>query len=261
MWRTLQECSTSRYPLLALLESEIKDRISATRLGVLWWILDPLLLLAIYVFIVHIVFGRGGPGYPLFVFTGIVIWQAAAKGITQAASTFTRNSVLIRAYNTPLFIYVAAPALSGMFYAAFGLILLILINIRTIGLHTLALFPLCVLLFLMTLALSLPIACLGAWFKDVNLGIGYLLRIAFYATPVLYGPDMLRNLSNIPSWVKNVLLANPLGYVIDMFRKILLEGQTPSWATFALWSAATLLGVQAGILLLRKAHNTIPKVI
>lgn len=73
MLRTVKECYESRHALPVLMEVEIKNRTSSTCFGVFWGVLDPLILLGLYTFVIWIVFGRCGPGYPLFVLTGLVI--------------------------------------------------------------------------------------------------------------------------------------------------------------------------------------------
>lgn len=256
-----KEVYANRYPLRALLEAEIKSKISQTRLGALWWIMDPLIQFCIYFFLIYIIFQRGGPDYPMLIFSGLVVWDVFAKGLTQSASTFSRNSVLIRAYNIPLFIYILAPALVGLFYALFGFTLLLIFNYENLGLHTLAIVPLSVLLCMATLAFALPVAIFGAWFKDVSYGIGYLLRLCMYTTPVIYSMEMLAQVPRLPEWAKFILMANPMAYIINSFRAVIMHSQWPDLLGFLVWFVILCVLIEAGLLLLRYAHNTLPKVI
>ena len=256
-----KECVGSRHALRMLLEVEIKNRIHSTKLGVLWWVLDPLILLAIYTFVIQMVFGRGGPGYPMFVLTGLIIWQATAKGLGQAAGVFSRYSNLIRVYNTPLFAYVVSAVLANIFYVIFGVIIVVVFNLDALGWHTLFLLPSSILLILIILAIALPVACLGVWLKDMTLMVSYILRVGFYASPVLYSADMVMNIDKIPAWAKALYGMNPIGYIITVFRQILLEGKMPDIGSFVICLAIVLCVLQAGIILLRKLHNSIPKVV
>ena len=261
MIQTIKECSQSRHALRMLLEVEIKNRIHATRLGMLWWVLDPLILLAIYTFVIQMVLGRGGPGFPMFVLTGLVVWQAFAKGISQAAGIFNRYSNLIRVYNTPLVAYVTSAVVSNIFYVLFGVVIVMAFNWSVVGWHTFFLIPVIILLIIISLAIALPVACIGVWVKDISLMVTYILRIGFYASPVLYSVEMVMSLEKIPHWAKVIYGLNPIGYLITIFRQILLEGQAPDIMSFVVWLFVFLVMIQLGLLLLRRLHNSIPKVV
>lgn len=98
-------------------------------------------------------------------------------------------------------------------------------NADMAGWHTFYILPLLMLLGLVMLAISLPLACMGVWIKDTALAITYILRVAFYASPILYGIDMIMTLENIPMWAKYLCATSPIGYVITAVRQVLLQGQ------------------------------------
>ena len=71
----LREAIARRQLVRYLVQADLKKKGSDTFLGNLWWVLDPLLQMAVYVVLVSVIFARSQPDYPLFVFAAILPWK------------------------------------------------------------------------------------------------------------------------------------------------------------------------------------------
>src|SRR5436190_19473129 len=85
--QAIQETASRRRLIRYLTAADMKKRGSDTILGNLWWILDPLLQLVVYVIFVSIIAARPAPDYPLFIFAAIVPWKWFSAVITDASSS------------------------------------------------------------------------------------------------------------------------------------------------------------------------------
>lgn len=98
----------------------LKTTVATTRLGALWWILDPLILMLLYTFVVKIVFDRGGPNYHLFALCGIVTWQSFSRSVNLCSTALTKNSQLIKQTSLPMHLYVLLPPMVQSFFISWG---------------------------------------------------------------------------------------------------------------------------------------------
>ncbi|MEZ4551238.1 MAG: hypothetical protein R2874_12355, partial [Desulfobacterales bacterium] len=129
-----RELKANRHALRSQFYVNTKTTVATTRLGLLWWILDPLLLMLIYYFVVKVVFDRGGPNYHLFALCGIVTWQSFSRSITLCTSALTNNAGLIKQAAVPMVIYVIISPLVQAFFYLIGLAIIMIWNWPAIGL-------------------------------------------------------------------------------------------------------------------------------
>src|SRR5690625_3880266 len=91
--------------LLYLVKSGLKAEHRNSYLGYFWWLLDPLLNVAVYYFLVVIILGRGGPDFPVFLVIGLVVWRWISSSINSSANSILRYSSIINQVYLPKFIF------------------------------------------------------------------------------------------------------------------------------------------------------------
>ena len=108
-----------------LVQADLHKHGADTLLGNIWWFLDPLLQMVVYVILVSVIFKRGGPDYPLFIFTAILPWKWFSSSINDAITSVTTRERIIKQVSFPKIVLPVASTVSGIASFAFGLVPLV----------------------------------------------------------------------------------------------------------------------------------------
>ena len=103
-----------------LVQADVRKRGADTLLGNVWWVLDPILQMAVYVVFVTIVAPRTTPDYPLFIFAAILPWKWFTSSISDATSSIVSNDTLIKQIQFPKIVLPTAAVVAGVVSFAFG---------------------------------------------------------------------------------------------------------------------------------------------
>ncbi|MGH8581953.1 MAG: ABC transporter permease [Gammaproteobacteria bacterium] len=261
MYRLYSELAQNRSALLTLVQFNLKSTVSATRLGFVWWILDPLVQMAIYYFIVKIIFERGEENYHLFLLSGILAWQTFAKALRQSSRSISTNRALIRQIGIPIATITAIPVFVQIVYAVIGLAIVMLWRHGALGLHSLAVIPLLLLIALFSYGLGLLLSVCNAYYKDTDALLGYVLRLGFFLTPVLYPVSRILEAPAVPEYAKTLYMANPMAWIVTRLRDLVLTGTTFEWGTFAGLLIIALSIVQLGLYCVRRQSTKIARML
>lgn len=259
MIQLIKSAFKHRYALRSQFIVSIKTTVAATKLGPLWWILDPLLLMCIYFFIIKVVFNRGGPDYHLFALCGIVSWQSFSRSVSTCANSLRRNASLIKQTALPMQLYILIPPFVQSFFYLIGLCIIAIWNNDVFGMHSFSLFLLLLPIIFIPFGLGLFLSILEVHFPDTGKLIVYLLRIGFYMSPVLYPAERIYQLENVPALAKTLYSVNPMVHVICAVREVLLSGQIFNLQKYTILLFVTLIIVEAGLLFFRRFSSGIPK--
>jgi lipopolysaccharide transport system permease protein len=233
---------------------DIKVRYKQTALGAGWAILQP--LLATLVFTVF--FGRlakmpsDGIPYPVFVYSGMVVWQFFANALSTAANSVVGSQNLIKKVYFPRLIVPLSSVLSSLvdFSISFLVFLGLLYYYRIVPNAFILLVPLFLCLALAAaLSLGLWFAALNVQFRDVRYALPYLTQIWMFVTPVVY-PSSL-----VPAKWRVLYGLNPMTSVIDGFRSGLF-GKPGSLGPMLWVSVAMVIGLFFGGLLYFQQMNS-----
>lgn len=259
MFQAFNDIRRNRHALRIQFSVTLKTTVANTKLGVFWWILDPLILMLLYTFVVKIVFNRGGPGYHLFALCGIVTWQCFARSVNLSATALSRNAQLIKQTNLPMHLYVILPPMVQSFFFLIGLTIVAVWNRSAIGWHTLAIFLLLLPMILIPYALGLFLSILTVKVPDVGKVVPYLLRLGFYMSPILYPPERIYELIDIPPLFKSIYALNPMVHIITAVRDLLFYGRMLNYFDIIIIISATLIFIQVGIAFFRGYARLISK--
>lgn len=259
MIRLLREIAGRRDALLTLVQYNLKSTVATTRLGVVWWLIDPLVMMAIYYFLVRIVFERGGPDYHLFVLTGIVPWQYFARSVRMASRGISSNRALVRQVGLPIAAMVGIPIAVQFVFGAIGIGVVAAWNYDVTGLHSVAALPLLLLVGAFSYGLGLLLAICEVHWSDTNAILGYVLRIGFLLSPVLYPASRVLESASIPDAAKLVYQLNPLSWIFTSFRDVLLDGRAFDWGMYGILLLAALALIEIGLVCLRLQGSTLVK--
>jgi homopolymeric O-antigen transport system permease protein len=232
-----------------LVEAEMTKHGADTVLGNVWWILDPLLQMGVYVvFVSLLVGGRGSiADYPLFVFAAILPWKWFSSAVNDAILSVVSRERIVKQVHFPKIILPVAATTSGIVNFAFGLIplmFLILLFYRERLAWTLLLIPLVAFVqFMFTLGLAILASAINVFYRDVGNVARHILRLWFYLSPALYSVAQVNALAASHPEVGLVFGLNPFTVLFEAYRAVIYDGAQPSWSALAV-----LLGVSVLLL-------------
>ncbi len=236
---------------------DIKIKYKQTVLGVLWAILQPLLLTIVFTFFFYkaLKVPTGNMPYPVFVFSGLLLWNVFSTGITNAGNSMISNANIIKKIYFPRLIIPVSSILSVMVdYAMAFFILLCLAfyyhtDIRLIKL-CLAL-PLSLLITLLTtFGIGSFLSALNVKYRDFRYVIPFLVQLLLFLTPVIYPASVIPE-----SWIKDVLqFINPIGGAIDTFR-VAFSDSPFDWNLILKSLGVSLLWTFIGMAYFRKTEH------
>jgi len=194
--------------------------------GFAWSLLDPLIMMFVYILFVGVIFKRGTPKYPILLLSALLSWQWITNSLSTAVTSVTANAKLIQTFKFPIAVFPFTRAISGFIDYIFGLVILIPLLIAyeaNLNLNILW-FPFLILIQLtLTVGLCFLVAYLGVYFRDIRNILQYLLRICFFLSPVLYAIN-----DRIPVCYQPLYMLNPFAALFESYKNILVRGKFPS---------------------------------
>lgn len=248
-----------RRSLWLLTSRDLKVRYTTSALGYLWSILDPLLMAGIYFFVFVYVFQRHVPGqqpYIVFLISGLLPWTWFNAAISASTSAFTSEGKLIRSTTIPRTIWIGRIVLSKGIEFLLSIPVLIAFALffgAPFHWQVVLWIPAIVLQAALTFGLGLIIAPLVVFFRDLERVVKLILRLLFYASPIIYGLNDLEKL-HLTFWGA----FNPLSGIINMYRSAFFP-QDLNWFDVFVSIGMTAVFVVVGILVFRRTIRTVLK--
>jgi ABC-type polysaccharide/polyol phosphate export permease len=249
----------ARYSYLfsQLVRRELRQKYKGSALGVLWYFVNPLVLMAVYgVMLGPILKAVDIRDYPIFILAGLLVWLFFAQALIAAATSLVEQSGLVSQVRFPR---VTIPAASVTVQLVPLLAMLVVLLPVTLAIRDSASFallllvPLLACLFAFTLGLAVIAAVLHAYFRDVQPILNATLLPLFFISGVLFSLQRLPGLAHSGHWVESLLRwGNPIAPFIATVRDVLYDGRVPSGATLAYVLVAALISLACGSLVFRR---------
>jgi len=201
--------------LLELVRTDFKLRYQGSFLGYIWSLLKPLLLFVILyiVFVYFLKIGKDIPHYPVYLLLGIVLWNFFVEMTVQSLGSIVGRGDLIRKIRIPRWMIVFSSSISATINLIFSLIVVfvfIVVNQVPLTLGVLLLPVYVLFIYFTALGTSMFLAAAYVKFRDISYIWEVILQAGFYATPIIYPLQMIKN---IP--VEKLLLLNPIAQAIQ----------------------------------------------
>jgi len=246
----LRELYTRRETILYLVSSNLKAGHRNKALGNLWNLLDPLLSLVVYFVVFGLLFqqakGRTG-NYLTYLFIGVLAFRFLDGTIHQAVNCIRGNRGIISEINFPKAVFPLSISLSRLYDFVWGVIVLIaamLITHRPITWHAAWVLPLAVVELLLVTGLAYIAAYLGAFFADTANISTVVLRLGFYASPVLY--YIHGEHTRVPPNYLTVYMLNPMACLLEGYHDALVNNREPNLGYFLYLVGFTLVTLIIG---------------
>ena len=240
-------------------KSELKSEVANSHLSWLWWILDPLLFMIIYSFVALIVFKKGEPYLPVFIFIGYNSWNFFSACLKQSVRLVSTNQAVVSKVYIPKFILILIKMGSNgiKMMIAFSIVVLMMIGYRVpVDWKILWVIPLFLLLLLVTFAFSCILLHFGVYVEDLSNVVNVTLRLLFYLTGIFYSVT-----KRVPYPYNRILLKfNPMALIVDAMRDVVIYQTLPEWQPLVIWFLLASLLAVIGVHNIYKHENSYVKV-
>lgn len=251
----------NRQLIYQMVKRDIIGRYRGSFMGIFWSVINPIFMLAVYTLVFSVVFkARWGAGavtssktdFAVILFVGLIMHTLFAETLSRAPTLVLANVNYVKKVIFPLEILSIVSLGGVLFHSMISMLVLITAFFVFNGyLHwTLIFTPLVMLpLVLLTLGLSWFLASLGVFVRDVGQTITILMTIAMFLSPVFYP------ISSLPENIRPLILLNPLTFIIEQARAVLIWGQYPDFAGLAWYSLVALVVMWLGYAWFQKTRK------
>ena len=220
-------------PLLSeLVTRDIKTKYRRSVLGVLWTLLNPLLMMIVLSIVFSQLFGRFNiENYPIYLLSGQVIFNFFSESTSMSMSSIINNAPLLKKVYIPKYMFVLSRTISSAInlFASFAALIIVMLVMRA-PLHysvVLSVIPI-VALIMLSVGMGLILAALAVKFRDLVHLYSVFTTVLMYLSPVIYP------IASLPGWVANIVRANPITSILTMFRCFMLYGTMPDLFTICM---------------------------
>lgn len=249
--------SRYRHSLWLLTRRDLRVRYSTSALGYVWSILDPLVMAGIYWFVFTQVFQRpvGAEPYIVFLLSALLPWMWFNGSVSDSTRAFLREAKLIRSTKIPRTIWVNRLVLSkGIEFVASIPVLAFFAIFSGAAVNVdLVWFPLGILLqAVLTVGVTLIVAPLVVFFRDLERAVKLALRFLFYASPIIYGTH------DLPSELQSWAAFNPLSGIFSLYRAGFFPDQL-DWYQVGIGALMSLVLLAIGVLVFQRSERSVLK--
>ena len=239
---------------------EVIGRYKGSIMGLFWSFIHPVLMLTVYTFVFSIVFkakwGSGGgeskAAFALILFVGLIVHGLLAEVLNRAPSLILSNVNYVKKVVFPLEILPVISLVSALFHSliSLGVLLLAFLAINSYLPWTVIFIPIILLPFIMlVLGFAWLLAALGVFIRDIGQSISIITTIMMFMAPVFFP------LSALPVKYHPYILANPLTFIIEQAREVLIFGNLPNWSGLAIFMSIAITFVWLGYSIFQKTRK------
>nr|WP_250465453.1 ABC transporter permease [Caballeronia sp. GAFFF2] len=224
---------------------EIASRYRGSALGIVWSLLIPILMLAIYTFVFSYIFKArwrvdtdSKTEFALVLFAGLMLFNTFADCINRAPTQIVSNVNFVKKVVFPLEILSIVTVVASLFQMLISLVVWLVFYMAVLGLPpvTALLLPFIVVpLVLITLGATWFLAALGVYLRDVAQITGVLTTTLMFVTPIFFPA------SAVPQRLQIVFVLNPLAAIVEQARDVLIWGKLPDLGVYCLLLAISIV--------------------
>ena len=250
----------NRHLIVQMTRREVVGRYKGSVLGLAWSFLTPILMLAVYTFVFSVVFkarwGTDGDEsktqFALVLFVGMIVHGLFAEVLNRAPGLILSNVNYVKKVVFPLDVLPVIAMGAALFHASISLaVLLIAFALFNGYLHWTIIFVPVVLLplVILTLGVAWIFASLGVFLRDVGQTVGIITTVMLFLAPIFYPVTAL------PEDVRPLIMANPLTFIIEEARGVVILGRMPEWTGLGIYTLAATAVAWAGFAWFQKTRK------
>jgi ABC-type polysaccharide/polyol phosphate export permease len=242
---------------VTLAERDLRVRYKQAVLGVAWAVISPLVMMVAFTFLFNrfAKVNTGGVPYALFSYLGLLPWTFFSSAVSQGGLSLVSNVPLLNKLYCPREVFPIAAIVDAAADALIATLLLVLLFPLTGFAPKAEVYyvPLLLLvLFAFTLGVTLAVAAILVYMRDLRLALPLLIQVGLFVTPVVYSTTSI-------SQSKTFLIAfsaiNPLVPVIDGLRGAVLNGVAPEWVSLGVGALSATIYLLGGFMLFKRMET------
>lgn len=238
-----------------LVMRDIKTKYRRSVLGLLWTVLNPLLMMTVLSMVFSRFFGRDIENFPVYLLCGQLIFNFFNESTSIAMGAIVHSGELIKKVYVPKYLFPVSKVMSSAVNLVSSLVALIIVMLVTRSPVTLtillAFFPLLYVL-LFSLGVSLFLSAVAVSFRDIMHLYGVVTTAWMYLTPIIYPSSYLELM---PGWVRIIVSLNPLTAFVEMFRDVVMYGIVAPASLHVQSIIWCVISLSVGALVFRKAQD------
>ncbi|MBF8651247.1 ABC transporter permease [Pseudomonas putida] len=250
-WALVSNLWHHRRLILQMSRREVIGRYKGSVMGILWSFLNPLFMLAVYTFVFSVVFkarwttspGEDKADFAVLLFAGMIVHTLLAEVLNRAPGLIMANVNYVKKVVFPLEILPVVSMCAALFHCAISLLVLLCAIIVLDGNLSLSMLLVPVVLLpyvIFVQGLAWILASLGVFLRDVGQTIGIITMVLLFLSPVFFP------VSSLPEELRPLMNANPLTFIIEQVREVLIWGHMPDWAGLGLYAIMALFTAWLG---------------
>ena len=240
--------------------ADLNAEVANSYLNRLWWILEPMFTMLVYVTVFGRVMGNSVQNYATFVFSALLMWSYFNKIINYSVKLVRNNRDIVTKVYVPKFVLLFSNMILNFYKFLFSLIVLVIMLIIFkvhIGLCILGVIPAFVLMLLLSFGVGMILLHFGVYIDDLSYAVGILLTMLMFLSGVFY------NVFTTLSYPLNVLMIclNPVSLFIDVMRNALLYNTIVHVPLVCMWLIISLILCYIGVHIVYKNENSYVKIV
>lgn len=253
MSRFIRDIKKYRKFIMYSAKSGLKSEVAGSRLGWIWWILEPVLFMLVYWFIFAIIFGNETLYFPIYVFIGISMWNFINKVILNSVKILTTNKGIVSKVYLPKYTLIMTDIVMAAFrlLISFGIVIIMMIAYKVpVTINVLWIIPVLITMVLLTFGAACLFAHFGVFVEDLKTLMNVLMRVLFYMSGVFYElvPMNPEATSRISENIGIILTkCNPVAFLMISVRQCLIYSMSVDYLVLGIWfligASLSVLGV------------------
>ena len=252
----IQEIWRERNLLLIFAKRDISIRYKQAVVGLLWVVLQPIFMTAIYTFVFGIMakVPSGDAPYPVFVFSGLLIWQYFSRVVLEGSVSMVQNaSIITKIYFSRLLVPLGTAASASFDFLISIIVLVVLMLILNV--------PLTPKLFLipafmgaaglLAYGITLFLSPINAIYRDIGIVLPFLIQVTMFMSPIFYP------VSFVPEKFQILYTVNPIATIVESMRWAIIGSEPPSLVSYIILMAFIVVLLFYGFKVFRKLEATL----
>lgn len=235
----------NRQIIAQMTRREVAGRYKGSALGLMWSLFNPILMLIVYTFVFSEIFkarwgGAGGDDsktqFAVVLFVGIIVLNLFCDVINRAPTLIIANANFVKKVIFPVEVLSLVTVFAALFNSLINIaVLLVALLVFNGNIPWTAIFIPLVILPLVTLMMGMSwfLASLGVFIRDVGQTVTIITTVLMFLSPVFYPLDA------VPERFRQFILLNPLTFIIEQSRAVLIWGSLPDWKGLLVYFAAS----------------------
>ncbi|WP_416398655.1 ABC transporter permease [Allohahella sp. A8] len=257
LWKRALE---NRYLVVQISRREIAARYKGSMLGTAWAFLTPIIMLAIYTFVFSIVFkarwdtgsSELTPHFALLLFSGLIVHGFFAEIISNSPNLIVSNANFVKKVIFPIDLLSVSSVGTAFYNSAVSVLVLMLAYAVLNGvIHPTSILVVIILLPLGILGVGISwfLSSMGVYVRDLHQAMGLITSALLFLAPVFYP------ITALPEEHRWLLMINPLTFIIEEFRAVIIWGNMPDWRGLVIYYAIATAVAKVGYYWFQKTRK------